>query len=93
MFCGGCCWWWWWWWWADDSGGMPMGLGGAAGSVLAAAPALMRLPGYWPCGLGEVADETEAESYDLVEGLGDRGYGLCDAAAMVLGNKIQFPAA
>ncbi|EQB56143.1 hypothetical protein CGLO_03871 [Colletotrichum gloeosporioides Cg-14] len=32
--------------------------------------------------LGEVADETEEESYDLVEGLGDRGYGLCDDAAI-----------
>jgi len=34
-------------------------------------------------GLGEVADETEDESYDLVEGLGERGYGLCDEAAMM----------
>jgi hypothetical protein len=36
--------------------------------------------------LGEVAEETEEESYDLVEGFGDLGKGLFvdDEAAMVM---------
>jgi hypothetical protein len=33
-------------------------------------------------GFGEVAEETEDESKDRVERLGDRGNGLCDGAAM-----------
>lgn len=41
------------------------------------------LPRYRDGGRGEVADDTDDESYDLVEGLGDRGYGLCDVSAMV----------
>jgi hypothetical protein len=28
---------------------------------------------YWVGSFGEVAEETEDESYDLVEGFGDRG--------------------
>ena len=31
---------------------------------------------------GDVAEETDEESYDLVERLGDRGFGLCDWVAM-----------
>lgn len=31
------------------------------------------LPRYLDGGRGDVADETDDESYDLVEGLGDRG--------------------
>lgn len=41
------------------------------------------LPRYREGGRGDVADETDDESYDLVEGLGDRGYGLCDVSAMI----------
>lgn len=29
-----------------------------------------------PCGLGDAADDTEEESYDVVEGIGDLGYVL-----------------
>ena len=32
-------------------------------------------PWYCELGLGDVADETEEESKDLVEGFGERGYG------------------
>lgn len=39
----------------------------------------IRLRWYWDV-LGDVADES---SYDLAEGFGDRGYGLCDGADMV----------
>lgn len=59
-----------------------MGWGGAAD--LALVP--ISPPMYWVGGLGDVADETEdVESYDLVDGFGDRGYGLCDEAAMLEG--------
>lgn len=81
---------------------MPMGCGGGAGFDLAAlgvallvlALGLIRPPRYCTVGLGEVADGTAGESYGRAEGLGDRGYGLCDAAAMVLAwFKSQFPTA
>lgn len=29
---------------------------------------------YRPCGLGDAAEETDSESYDVVEGIGDREY-------------------
>lgn len=29
-----------------------------------------------------MADETDDESYDMLDGLGDREYGLCDDVAM-----------
>lgn len=57
-----------------------MGCGAGAGFDLALV--LIKPPKYWAGGAGEVAEDTEEESYDLVEGLGDRGYWLCDAAAM-----------
>lgn len=41
-------------------------------------------------GAGEVAEETEDESYDLVDGFGDRGYGLCDAVAMFKASEGQL---
>ncbi len=87
---------------------MPMGCGREAARFgLAAGPELgveFALEDIWPpryCGgrLGEVAEVTaDGESYarptyDRAEGLGDRGYGLCDAAAMVLEFKSLFPAA
>lgn len=68
-------------WLTGGKGGIPIGWGGGAAVVLG--PVLIRpRGGYWAGCLGEVAEETEDESYDLVEGLGDRGYGLCDDAAM-----------
>lgn len=39
-------------------------------------------PRYCAGGFGEVADETDDESYDRLDGLGDREYGLCDDVAM-----------
>lgn len=58
-----------------------MGCGADAGFDLALV--LIIPPKYWAGGAGEVAEDTDEESYDLVEGFGDRGYGLCDAAAML----------
>lgn len=43
----------------------------------------IKLPRYCEGGLGDVAEETDDESYDLLERLGDRGYALCDGVAMV----------
>ena len=37
-----------------------------------------------------MAEDTDEESYDLVEGFGDRGYGLCDAAAMLEEPRSQW---
>lgn len=68
-------------WWTEGKGGMPMGCGAGVGFDLALV--LIIPPKYWAGGAGEVAEDTEEESYDLVEGFGDRGYGLCDAAAML----------
>lgn len=48
-----------------------MGCGAGGGFDLALV--LMRPLRYWAAGAGDVADETEDESYDLVEGFGDRG--------------------
>jgi hypothetical protein len=50
---------------------------------------LIRLPRYWTEGFGDVADDTEDESYDLVDGLGDRGKGLCDEVAIVENLRLQ----
>lgn len=50
----------------------------------------IKLPRSWTCGRGEVADETEEESYDLLDGLGERGKGLCDDAAIVI-KELQDP--
>lgn len=67
---------------------MPMGWGGGATFDLALV--FIKPPRYWVGGFGEVADETEEESYDLVDKLGDREYGLCDPdAAMIEGLKAQ----
>jgi hypothetical protein len=71
------------------NGGIPMGCGGGTGLDLA--PVFANPPRYWVGGFGDVADETEDESYDLVDGFGDRGYGLCDEAAMAVGClKVQW---
>lgn len=43
----------------------------------------MMFPRYCEGGFGDVADETEEESKDRVERLGDRENWLCDAADMV----------
>jgi hypothetical protein len=58
-------------WLAGGRGGMPIGWGACAAFDLALV--LIKLPIYWTGGLGEVAEETEEESYDLVDGFGDRG--------------------
>lgn len=58
-------------------------MGRGAGGGFALALVLISPPKYCGGGAGEVADETDDESYDLVEGFGDRGYGLCDAAAIL----------
>jgi len=50
---------------------------------------LIKLLRYWAGGLGEVADETEEESYDLVDGFGDRGKALCDGVAIVGNFSLQ----
>lgn len=47
-------------------------------------------PRYLDGGRGDVADETDDESKDLVDGLGDRGYVLCDGSAMAH-KKIKGP--
>lgn len=70
-----------------------MGCGTGAGFGLEPAVEFIRPPKYWAGALGEVAEGTDGELYDRVEGLGDRGYGLCDAAAMVLVFMSLFPAA
>lgn len=65
-----------------------MGCGGGATLVLTLV--LIKPPKYCVGGFGEVADETEDESYDLVDRFGDREYGLCDPdAAMVEDLKDQ----
>lgn len=48
-----------------------MGCGAGGGFDLALV--LISPPRYCTAGAGEVAEETEEESYDLVEGFGDRG--------------------
>lgn len=58
----------------------PIGCDGCA--VPGLAPAFIRLFRYWACGLGDVAEETDEESYDLVDGFGDRGKALCDGVAI-----------
>lgn len=58
-------------WWTEGSGGIPMGRGAGGGFALALV--LISPPKYCGGGAGEVADETDDESYDLVEGFGDRG--------------------
>lgn len=63
-------------------GGIPIGCGACEAFDLALVPII--LPRYCVCGLGEVADETEEESYDLVDGFGDRGKGLCDDDAAIV---------
>lgn len=69
-----------------------MGCGGGATFDLTLV--LINPPKYWDGGFGEVADETEEESYDLVDRFGDREYGLCDPdAAMLEGLKDQRSAA
>ena len=55
-----------------------MGCGVGVAWDLALVP--IKPPRYWVGGLGEVVEETDEESYDLVDGFGERGYGLCDAA-------------
>lgn len=62
---------------------MPRGCGLETALGLELAPS--NPPRYLDGGLGEVAEETEEESYDLVDGLGDRAYGLCDGSAMASG--------
>ncbi len=69
-------------WLIGAKGGIPMGCGGCdavdRGTGFMTPPAI-----YWPPGFGEVADETEDESYDLVDRFGDRGgYMLCNDAAI-----------
>lgn len=68
-------------WVTGGSGGIPMGCGACAVFGLELEP--IKLLRSWICGRGEVADETEEESYDLVDGLGERGKGLCDDAAIM----------
>jgi hypothetical protein len=70
-------------WLTAGRGGIPIGWGGCAGLDLA--PVFASPPAYCVGGFGEVAEETDEESYDLVDGFGDRGYGLCDDAAMAVG--------
>lgn len=48
-------------------------MGRGAGGGFALALVLISPPKYCGGGAGEVADETDDESYDLVEGFGDRG--------------------
>ena len=59
---------------------MPMGWG--AWAELDLAPVLIKPPRYWAGGFGEVAEETEDESYDLVDRFGDRAKALCEEDAM-----------
>lgn len=64
---------------------------GGAGFVLVLAAALISPVRYWPGGLGDVAEETEEESYDLEEGFGDRGNcWLCEEVAIV-SDMYGFP--
>jgi hypothetical protein len=49
---------------------MPMGCGDGAAFDLA--PVLINPPIYWDCTFGDAAEETEEESNDLMERLGDR---------------------
>ena len=59
-------------------------MGCGPGPPPALAPVLIRPPRYcdedcdcscgWADGFGEVAEDTEDESYDLVEGFGDRAW-------------------
>ncbi len=58
-------------------------------AALDLAPVFIRLFKYWACGLGEVAEETDEESYDLVDGFGDRGKALCDGVAIFEDFKLQ----
>jgi hypothetical protein len=44
----------------------------------------MMLPRYCEGGFGDVADETEEESKDLVDRFGDRANEGCDGAAMMM---------
>lgn len=60
--------------------GMPSGGGGAPPPR----EALMMPPRYCVGGFGEVADETEEESKDLVDKFGDRAKEGCDGAAMMV---------
>lgn len=67
---------------------MPSGCGLEA-VLLGLELAPRRPPKYLDGGLGEVAEETEEESYDLVDGLGDRAYGLCDGSAMTMWYELD----
>lgn len=61
-------------------------MGRCAGDGFDLAPVLVLMSPPRNCGggAGEVADDTDDESYDLVEGFGERGYGLlCDDAAAI----------
>lgn len=59
-------------WFTDGSDVMPPRCGEWAPSG-ACRELWFNTPMYWECGLGEVADETDEESYDLVERFGERG--------------------
>lgn len=61
--------------------GIPSDWGGSGGPT--PREALMMPPRYVDGGFGEVADDTEEESNDRVDKLGDRAKALCGGAAMI----------
>lgn len=65
------------------SGGIPSDGGVGPGPPL---EAFMMLPRYCGGGLGEVADDTEDESKERVDRLGDRANAACGGAAMINGH-------
>lgn len=65
------------------SGGIPSEGGVGAGPR----EAPMILPRYCGGGLGDVAEETEDESKERVDKLGERANALCGGAAMIDGDQ------
>lgn len=52
---------------------------------------LMMLPRYCDGGFGEVADDTDEESKDRVDKLGDRTKAACDGTAAMMHNHRPSP--